>query len=253
MEEQENSIEKEEISLRPPYASSGQADGAIDIFRRIAPKKIDKKFVVDNNLATTTNSFRIIDLYRWFGIIDNEGNIIPEVTNKLRLIGDEKSKFMVDSIKKAYRLLFDTISVENAKKEDVINFFVSNYNFSQLQAKFATTLFLYFCQKYNIPVSEELKINIGNYQKNTEGGKKRDALKEKVANNSPKTGKVTTLPSHKELGENMVVISINGVINKEFAIKNKEELKKIKETEMPNIFQALEFLVPDKKQERIDE
>ncbi|MFH1431380.1 MAG: hypothetical protein ABIG37_02840, partial [Nanoarchaeota archaeon] len=83
-------MNQQETKLKLPYASSGQVDLALDIFRRISPKKINSKFVVDNNLTTATNAFKIIDFLKWLGIINNLGDVNEEVARKLKLIGDER-------------------------------------------------------------------------------------------------------------------------------------------------------------------
>lgn len=53
---------KKEMKLKPPYATSGQAEGILNLFKRMIPKKIDSKFVSDSKIATPTNAFRTVDL-----------------------------------------------------------------------------------------------------------------------------------------------------------------------------------------------
>ncbi len=42
-------IPAKEKKLRPSYASSGQAEEALNIFRRLNPREIDHNFVISNN------------------------------------------------------------------------------------------------------------------------------------------------------------------------------------------------------------
>jgi len=147
----------EEIKLKPSYATTGHVKNTLDLLSRMTPKKIDTTFVVDNNLATPSNAFRIVELLRWLGIIDVKGNVIEEVASKLRLVGEERNKFMAGLIKESYKDIFEIHDIKTAIKHDIINFFVSKYKFGPAQATIATRLFLYLCQTYNIEISEDLK------------------------------------------------------------------------------------------------
>ena len=80
--------------LRPPYASSGQADAILDLFKRISPKKIDSKFVTENSIATSTNAFTVADTVKWLGITDEDGNVIENTASKIKLVGQERDKFI---------------------------------------------------------------------------------------------------------------------------------------------------------------
>jgi hypothetical protein len=42
---------EDKIKSKPPYPSTGQAEEILDIFRRISPKRIDSKFVIENGIV----------------------------------------------------------------------------------------------------------------------------------------------------------------------------------------------------------
>ncbi len=148
---------QEKTELRPPYASSGQADQMIDLLRRTTPKKIDTKFIVDSKIATPTNAFRIMDLVKWLGVCNVDGTINNEIVGKLKFVGEERKKHLIEMIKKSYDKLFESVDISIAQKEDIMNFFVSNYGYGFHLAKPATNLFLHLCEKYGISLSEELR------------------------------------------------------------------------------------------------
>lgn len=227
---------KEEKKLRPPYATSGPADETINLLRRVTPKKIDSKFVVDNNLSTASNAFRILDLLRWLGISDEEGNLNDEAVQKLKLVGEERDKFLADLIRKAYKDIFDRVDLKSARKEDIINFFLSNYGLGSAPAKYAAALFLHFCEKYGIPMSDELK-------------KKTHLLS---LTQKEKTIKRVKIPRAKvldeqtpEAKEGAVIISVKGKISTNLEAKTKTELDNILKIQLPKIFDALKMFLPE--------
>lgn len=170
----ENKNEGERM-LRVPYASPGQAMAILDLLRRISPKEINSKFIVNNEIATPPNAFKVIDFLKWFGIIDAKGQVDESKVQKLKMVGEEKKKFISELIKDSYKELFARVEIQEAKKEDIINFFISHYNFGNSQAKIAASLFIYLCQNYHIPLSKEL-MKIKKYTKK-EGTRKKTSQK----------------------------------------------------------------------------
>src|SRR3989338_1598586 len=100
---------EEKTKSKPPYPSTGQADEILDIFRRVSPKKIDA-----------------------------ENNVKEEIASKLRLVGDERDKFIAELIKSAYKEILDGVNLQQARREDLINFFIHNYNYGVAPAKSAS-------------------------------------------------------------------------------------------------------------------
>jgi len=224
-------MNKMENKLRLPYASPGQAEKILDLLGRITPAKIDAAFIVDSGIATAPNAFKVIDFLKWLRFIDENNNPIKERINKLRLEGEEKEKFMEETIKEAYKDLFENVDVQKAKKEDIINFFISHYNFGKAQAKFATSLFLYLCQKFSIPVSKDLERKP--YRRQNRRPKKTNheiEIEEKIVR-----------------GEG-IIISIRGEnisINQKF--NNKEEFEGFMKDKWPKIEEAIKIFLPEKK------
>jgi len=220
-----------EMKLRPPYAGPLQADGLIDLLRRISPKKIDAKFIVDNNLATSSNAFRVLDLVKWFGISNLNGEINEEIVSKLKLVGKERDSFIQELIKNSYKDLFESVDVKEAKKEDVINYFISQ-GLGSAPSKAASSLFSHLCQKYEIEISKELEKK--EYQKNQKKSKERKikkVLKEK--NNKVITAKEGIL--------------IKSKVSMVLDPKTKEEADEILKIKLPKIFEVLKLDLPSQE------
>jgi hypothetical protein len=75
---------------------------------------------------------------------------------KLRLTGDEFKTNLQATVQTAYKKVFDTVVVETAKSENVVNYFIETYGFSGSVARDAVAIFVYFATKSGIPVSESL-------------------------------------------------------------------------------------------------
>src|SRR3989344_3049771 len=227
--------EDNKLKLRIPYASPGQADMALNMFSRINPKKISSKFIVDNNITTASNAFKIMDLLKWLGIIDGEGNVKEEIARKLKLVGNEGNKFITELIKTSYKDIFENANPTNATKDDITNYIIHNYNFGPAQARFATALFLRLCQKYNLPMSEELKKKV--YKKRTE--KKENIKKpEKIIKDSKIKQDKT------DYSGQGAIISIKGPgISFDLQVNNKEELEEAIDTKLKVIYDAVKVLL----------
>ena len=149
-------MNKEKMT-RPPYSSTGQSEEVLNIFKRITPKKIDSKFIVENKIATAPNASTVVNFARWIGIINEENIVNQEKANKLKLIGDERNSFIKELIEQSYQEILEAVNLQEAKRDDITNFFIHNYNFGLTQAKSAGILFLHLCTRYGIPLSDELK------------------------------------------------------------------------------------------------
>ena len=204
---------------RPPYPSTGQADEILDIFRRISPKRIDSKFVAENKIATAPNASSVVNFVRWLGITDSEGNVKEEVASKLRLVGDERDKFIAGLIKTAYKEILEGVNLQQARREDLINFFIHNYNYGIAPAKSASILLLHLCEKYGIPVSDELK--------------KKTHMNTAKTDNKPEKKKKTAKKEQIEsevisIGDNKYVINIKGQnTNQTFVVNNLSDIEDV--------------------------
>ncbi len=225
----------EQQKLKPPYATSGVADELLRLFQRINPSKIDTKFIVENDISTSNNAFAGVDFLKWLKIIDKEGHVDKEMANKLRLIGEDKENFVRNLITEAYANLFENINVEQAKREDIINYFVREHGLGTGAAKVATALFLHLCQKYTIPIEEKLK-------KKTHTGTKKHLKKDKKEIDSSKK----KLENHKydfSGGKLMILIrSEEGEIDKPLFVDTKEDVDKLYDGKLKEVLNAAKLL-----------
>ncbi|MBI2654023.1 DUF5343 domain-containing protein [Candidatus Woesearchaeota archaeon] len=235
---------EEKKGLRPPYATSGQVDQILDIFKRIAPRKIDAKFVIENKITTAPNAFKVLDFAKWLGIVDNSGNVREEISSKLRLVGEEREKFIAELVKKSYKDIFDSVNLEQARKDDIINYFVSHYKFGGSQALYAARLFMHLCQRTGVKVSEDLK-------KKTHTGTS-SPKKYKIKSVKPDNKKITQndeRPLYNVPEEGTIVLSIVGNgLNRKVIARNKEELQELYEGKFKSLVEAAKLLFLEEEQ-----
>ncbi len=147
-------------NLKPPYCSSGQAESLLDLFRRQMPSKLDTKFIADNGITTPPNASNVLKLAQWFGLTNENGQLITDKVTKLKLVGDERDQYVAQLVKDSYSDLFQKVHIESANRNDIINYFITNYQYGSTAAEYSAQLFLYLCTKYGIPMSDELKKKI---------------------------------------------------------------------------------------------
>lgn len=237
MKDKINEDIKENGKMKPPYATSGQADAILDIFRRVTPKKIDSKFVSDNGIATPTNAFRSVDLLKWLHIIDSNGEVIDEAARKLRMVGEERDRFVAEQIKISYKDLFERINLKEANKNDVTNFFISEYGYGGSQALHASRLFLHLCHRFGLEVSENLK-------KQTWGSQPINRMKKRKLKIKPSIKREET---NENEGKVMITVEGNG-IRKKYVVENGEDLQNLYDGELKNAISAAKILFPIKKE-----
>jgi hypothetical protein len=110
-------------------------------------------------------------------LIDNEGNT-TQLLEKLRVSGGDFSKNLSEIIHSAYSNIFENIVLESAEPERIVNYMIEKYGYSQPLAEGATELFVYFCGKSNIAISQSLQDFGKKAGKPTEG--KKSSKPEKV-------------------------------------------------------------------------
>lgn len=238
-------INKNEI-IKPPYATSGQANSILDLFRRMTPKKIDSKFISDNRIATPSNAFRSVDFLKWLKIIDKEGNVLEDPSKKLRLVGKEREEFISNLIKEAYKDILERVNLKEAKKDDIINFFINEYSYGGSKALHASRLFLHLCQKYGISISEKLKK--ANYARDSQS-------KENSTNKSSrKKIKKEVLKDNGNFSnfKDGVKILIRGPgisfdLPPDKAATSAKELDDILKEQLPSIFKTVKLFLPKKE------
>jgi len=142
------------IELKPPYRRPSWYD---DFFSLIQERKIDNFSLefIRLNIASGSEAYKLQGGLRFLGLIDKKGNPTSKL-NGLRVMGESFKKNLANVISDAYSSLFQTIIIEKAKPESVINFMIEKYGYSRPLAEEATAVFVYFCTKSGIPISKEL-------------------------------------------------------------------------------------------------
>lgn len=143
--------------IKAPYMSKGWMVKFLSLVKRVRLTKINSKVIAQHNITTAPNAARMVSGLRFLNIIDAEGNVVNENFNKLRLEGAEYKNALKEMIEKAYSELINTVEIDKAMEEDILNYFIGKYGYSTPQAKQATVLFSYLCGQAEIPISPELE------------------------------------------------------------------------------------------------
>ncbi len=238
----------ENTELKPPYVSPGPADKFFDLLRRTTPVKIDSKFVSDNGITTPPNAATIVKLAQWFGIINEAGEVNSSKVRMFKLSGEERDKQIADTIREAYKDLFERVDLENATKNDVFNYFVNTHQYGYRQAEIAALLFLHLCQSYDIPMAEALKrkVHVRESKKSPLSRTKEIKIPKKESNREKPTDIVTENPTSREGAGVEISIKCFGIEaspHTTIIARNKEELEAKLKTEFSAFMEYVKILL----------
>lgn len=140
--------------MLPPRGSVSWYERFFDLMQRQKVDKVDKQFV-RLNIVGSKNEVTVLNGVRFLRLINEDGSV-TEKLKSLRVVGDEFTKNFRKVIEDAYKDLLDTIIIDAAKQENVINYFVQKYALSVDTAKLAAKNFINFAKKAGMSLSEDL-------------------------------------------------------------------------------------------------
>jgi hypothetical protein len=145
----------EGTEIRPPYQRPIWYEKFFRIIQQRSISKVTLEFI-SLNITSRSETYKFQNGLRFLHLIDNEGNT-TELLEKLRVSGSAFSKNLNEVIHLAYSNLFENIVLESAEPESIVNYMIGKYSYSQPLAEGATELFVYFCKKANIALSQALQ------------------------------------------------------------------------------------------------
>jgi len=214
---------------KAPYMPKGWMARFLNLVKRVKLDKINSKTIAQYEIATAPNASKVTSGLRFLNIIDDNGDVVPENFNKLRLEGEEYKNSLKNIIQIAYSDLFSTIEIDKAELVHLLNYFIGKYDYSRPQAKQASILFAYLCKETGITLSGELeKLNKTEpYSTTTSIKTKQTAIstqrqsKERVEKNIASTDKTGSSDDY--------IISVRGKdINFSLTLKTEEDIEKFK-------------------------
>jgi len=140
---------------KPPYRRSIWYEKFFDLIHQRTIEKISLEFIYLNIVSAKSEAYKFRNGLRFLGLIDEKGHPTPKL-EKLRVTGEDFKKNLAKVIKEAYSDLLNTIVVEKAEPESLINYMIRKYGYSRPLAEEATMLFAYFCNKAAIPISTKI-------------------------------------------------------------------------------------------------
>jgi len=196
-----------------PYFPIIWLDDFLKLLKRVRVEKIDRKWVANNSICSETNASKVVTGLKFLRLINNDGNVIEDNLNPLRLEGEPYKTALQKTIKEAYTDLLSKIDIPKAHPVDVLNYFISTYQYSKSQAQAALAFFLHLASQADLEISEELKKR-KSAGKSGEGEKYKSTRRpRKRRTDQRKTTEKTSEDSYEIPGaayENRIILSIKG-------------------------------------------
>ena len=144
-----------ETETKPPYRALGWYDSFFDLLQQRKLSRVDLDFIQHNIASDKSDARKFRTGLVFLGLIDDSGFPTKKLEG-LYLTGEDFRKNLETVIRDAYAPLFQTIVIERAKRESVVNFLIQKYSYNPPQAERAVQLFVHFCGKAGIPLSPDL-------------------------------------------------------------------------------------------------
>jgi hypothetical protein len=141
--------------IKPPYRRPLWYDKFFSLIQQRTINQFSLEFIKLNIVSAVSEAYKFKNGLLFLDLIDKKGNPTSKL-EKLRVTGEAFTKNLAYVINQAYADLFETVVVEKAIPESVINYMIERYGYSRPLAEEATALFIYFCDKAKIPISSEL-------------------------------------------------------------------------------------------------
>lgn len=228
-----------------PYFPIVWLDEFLKLLKRVRVEKIDRKWVASNGICSETNASKVVTGLKFLRLIDKDGNVIEDNLNPLRLEGEPYKNALQKTIKEAYTDLLSKIDIDKAYPVDVLNYFISTYQYSKSQAQAALAFFSHLASQADLEISEELKKRKSSGKSSGEEKprsarrpRKRIADHRKAAEKSPyevpgavSGDKIVLSIRGKGLSHSQEINSINEIDDSLSIVKNLIKLKLKKENE----------------------
>jgi hypothetical protein len=142
----------------PPQGSVRWYDDFLKLLETRKVAKVDKEFLLNQEIVSGGNAYTIIAGLKFLGLIDKEGNA-KEAMETLSIVGEKRKENLRTVLHTAYSLLFDGVKIdlEHTDPDTLVNCFKSDYKMGSLRtAGSAARIFVFLAQKAGIPLSKEI-------------------------------------------------------------------------------------------------
>lgn len=142
--------------VKPPYRRPIWYDKFFRIIQQRSVARFTLDFITLNITSVKSEAYKFLNGLRFLHLSDENGIPTP-MLDDLHVTGKVFTKNLEQVITKAYADLFETVHVQSADPESLVNYMIGRHGYSKPLAEDATSLFLYFCRIAEIPVSPELE------------------------------------------------------------------------------------------------
>lgn len=132
----------------------------VKFFEKIQKKDFDRfdTEIIDINIIGGRNAQRMFQELRFLGLVEEDGRVTDDFKS-LRRFGDEFKQNLKKIVERSYSPLFEKVALESANNETLLNFFAKYYDFGEVLAKRAIKIFVYLCERADIPIPKELTVS----------------------------------------------------------------------------------------------
>lgn len=140
--------------LKPPYGNVVWYEKFFELIRSKSWEKIDTA-VIGANIIGGPNATILFKGIRFLSLVEESGKTTPKLES-LRLRGEEFKQNLKKVVEETYADFLKTVAVEQAKPENIVNYFIKSYGYGEFTAQQAMKIFVYLAQEASIPISQEL-------------------------------------------------------------------------------------------------
>jgi hypothetical protein len=212
------------VKINPPYFAPGWLESFFDLVRRVRLEKVDRHLFERYKICSAANGSKVVSGLKFLKLIDENGKVMEENLKGLKLEGESNKNELKRIVSEAYSELMSEVDLSIAKNEDLMNYFIEHFNYSPLQAKLASRMFLYLTRKAGIELSKELSKPAGESKKGRPLGSKTKNENSQFSIKQNKVTKKVEVPSFEN--SHGISIHIRGKgVTLDLIIKEKAEIK----------------------------
>lgn len=147
------------FSVRSPYGPAKGTIEAVRLLSRLSPARLDETLLRQHKIAPR-NEYKVVGALRFLGLIDQEGHP-TSLADRLKARGATYSLNLQEVIRSAYGTLWQRLNLQEANREEIYNYFVTQEGLGAEMASKAVRFLVDICQLAEMPLNPGLKVRPG--------------------------------------------------------------------------------------------
>ncbi len=146
-----------DYSNKSPSLPYGPVKGilqGLELLQRTSPQKVDGDFLRGHRVAPG-NEYKVVGALKFLGVIDEYGRPTPRAQS-LKAKGPAFTLALQELVRESYRALLAEVSLREATKEQIYNYFILRERMGAEMTNKATRFFLELCRQAQMELSPAL-------------------------------------------------------------------------------------------------